>query len=187
MEEQSGEGGSFPLTPLQGTYLIGAANAFGALLAVTYVGSVGRRPIFIAGQFFMGLWLFICGLSVMNSWNLTSYIMIILFILAFQLSQGSVAWLYVPEVCVDAATGLAVAGQFINLTIISLTFEFMINSSLQVYGSIWYFSGFCFVGTVFCAIFIRETRGLSDIEKKTVYTSKAIMALDSDAVAKEEA
>jgi len=81
-----------------------------------------------------------------------------------------VAWLYVPEVCVDAGTGLAVAAQFINLTIISLTFEYMINSTLEVHGSIWYFSVFSFLGFLFCLIFIKETRGLSDIEKKTLYS-----------------
>ena len=90
------------------------------------------------------------------------------------MSQGSVAWLYIPEVCIDSATGLAVAAQFINLTVISLTFEFMINSSLKVYGSIWYFSVFSFVGFLFCLFMVRETRGLTDVQKKTLYSPKAV-------------
>mmetsp|Transcript_24370 Transcript_24370/g.32633 ORF Transcript_24370/g.32633 Transcript_24370/m.32633 type:complete len:130 (-) Transcript_24370:70-459(-) len=105
---------------------------------------------------------------------MTSFVMIILFVVAFQFSQGSIAWLYVPEVCVDAGSGIAVASQFINLTIISLTFEFMINSSLKVYGSIWYFSAFCFLGFLFCIFIVRETRGLTDLEKKTIYSPKDV-------------
>ena len=77
-----------------------------------------------------------------------------------------------PEVCVDAGTGLAVASQFLNLTLISLSFEYMINSPLGVSGSIWYFSAFTFIGFLFCAFVVKETRGLSDIEKKTLYSSK---------------
>mmetsp|Transcript_8475 Transcript_8475/g.11681 ORF Transcript_8475/g.11681 Transcript_8475/m.11681 type:complete len:93 (-) Transcript_8475:55-333(-) len=90
------------------------------------------------------------------------------------MSQGSHAWIYIPEVCVDSATGLAAASQFINITIISLTFEFMINSSLKVYGSIWYFSGLTFLGFLFCLFMVRETRGLSDLEKKSLYSPKSV-------------
>ena len=160
MEEQ---GGSFPLTPRQGTYVIGAVNGLAALLALYTITLQGRRPIFIQGQFFMAVWLFLCGLSVLNAWNMTAFVSINLFITSFQLSQGSTAWLYVPEVCVDAATGLASAAQFINLTLISFTFEFMINSAMKVYGSIWYFAGITFLGCLFCYFFIRETRGLTDL------------------------
>ena len=74
--------------------------------------------------------------------------------------------------CVDSATGLAVAGQFGNLIIISFTFEFMINSSLEVHGSVWYFAVICFLGFLFCLFFVRETRGLTDLQKKTLYSPK---------------
>ena len=50
----------------------------------------------------------------------------------------------------------------------------MINSSLKVYGSIWYFSVFCFVGFLFCLCMVRETRGLTDVQKKTLYSPKAV-------------
>ena len=74
----------------------------------------------------------------------------------------------------DAATGFAAGAQFINTTIISFTFEFMINSELNVYGSIWYFSGFTLLGFLFMLFFVRETRGLTDLEKKTLYSPKAV-------------
>ena len=43
-----------------------------------------------------------------------------------------------------------------------------------MYGSIWYFSAFTLVGFVFCVCCIRETRGLTDLQKKTLYSPKAI-------------
>ena len=75
---------------------------------------------------------------------------------------------------IDAASGFATGAQFINLTLISLTFEYMINSSLKVYGTMWYFAGICLIGFIFCLIFVRETRGLNDKEKKLVYSPKEI-------------
>jgi len=58
-------GGDFPLTPLQGTYVIGIANGLFACIAFAYIGKIGRKPIFIVGQFAMGVFLFLCGLSIL--------------------------------------------------------------------------------------------------------------------------
>ena len=85
------------------------------------------------------------------------------------------AWLYVSEVTVDAASGFSAAAKFINLMVISFTFEYMINSPMKVYGSIWYFAGMTTLGLFFCLCFVRETRGLTDLEKKMLYSPKSIM------------
>ena len=50
----------------------------------------------------------------------------------------------------------------------------MINSALKVYGSIWYFSGLSFIGFIFVLCMVRETRGLTDLEKKSIYTPKRV-------------
>ena len=63
MEE---EGGSFPLTPLQGTYIIAASNAIPALIAILTIQLFGRRTIYITGQFFMSIFMFLCGLCVLE-------------------------------------------------------------------------------------------------------------------------
>ena len=92
------------------------------------------------------------------------------------------AWLYIPEVTIDATSGFASGAQFLNLILISLTFEYMINSSLKVYGSIWYFSAFTFVGFLFCLFYVRETRGLDDLEKKMVYSPKSVGEKDEPSI-----
>ena len=123
----------------------------------------------------MAVFLFLCGLSVQQGWNLEAFITLCLFIGTFEFTQGSVAWLYIPEVTVDAATGFTTGAQFINLMLITFTFEFMINSSLRIYGTIWYFAGMTLFGFLFCLCFVRETRGLTDLEKKTLYSPKSVM------------
>ena len=85
------------------------------------------------------------------------------------------AWLYVAEVTVDAASGFSAAAKFINLMIISFTFEYMLNSPLKVHGAIWYFGAMTILGFFFCLCFVRETRGLTDLEKKMLYSPKSIL------------
>ena len=122
----------------------------------------------------MALFLFLCGMSILKEWNLASFIFLCLFLCSFQLSQGSVAWLYIPEVTVDAASGFAAGAQFINAVLLTFTFEFMINSPLKLYGSIWFFCALTFLGFIFCLFFARETQGLTDLQKKTLYSPKTV-------------
>lgn len=56
----------------------------------------------------------------------------------------------------------------------------MIDSGLKVYGTIWYFAGLTFLGLLFVLFIMRETKGLTDLEKKTLYTPKDIIG-DPDA------
>ena len=54
----------------------------------------------------------------------------------------------------------------------------MINSELQIYGSIWYFGVLTLIGFFFCLFFVKETRGLTDLEKKTLYSPKSSDPID---------
>ena len=133
----------------------------------------GRRTIYIYGQLIMGACLVSAGLCALYEWNLASFISLCCLVAGYQLSQGSVAWYYVSEVTVDAASGFCVSAKFVNLMIISFTFEFMINSPLQITGTIWYYAAWTLAGCIFCIVFVKETRGLTDIEKKTLYSPKS--------------
>ena len=46
----------------------------------------------------------------------------------------------------------------------------MLASKIGVSGSIWFYSAWSILGTFFCYFFIRESRGLTDNEKKNLYT-----------------
>ena len=61
----------------------------------------------------------------------------------------------------------------------------MINSGMKVYGTFWYFAVFCFLGFLFCLFFVRETRGLTDLEKKTLYSPKS--STEEDIIEMQEA
>ena len=86
------------------------------------------------------------------------------------MTHGAVAFLYISEVCVDVAAGLVLGVMFLSLTFSMLTFELKIESSLDIHGTIWFYAAITFIGFIFCLFFVRETRGLSDLEKKTLYS-----------------
>ena len=77
------ESGDFPLTPMQCTYFIGGVSPIASAITIPILGYVGRRPIYIAGQFFMSVFMFLAGLSVMYEWNLMSLVMVLLFVMTF--------------------------------------------------------------------------------------------------------
>ena len=59
-------GGDFPISPLMGTYCIGFACAIFAFLAVIVMKYFGRRTIYIAGCFLMGLSHVVAGFTLLN-------------------------------------------------------------------------------------------------------------------------
>ena len=58
---------------------------------------------------------------------------------------------------------------------ISATFEFMIFGVLGPHGTFWFYGGVTLVGFIWCLIVLKETRGLTNLQKKTLYmpTNKA--------------
>jgi len=47
--------------------------------------------------------------------------------------------------------------------------EYLISSQLQVQGTFWLFSLCTFVGAIFVFVYVKETKGLTDKEKKSLY------------------
>ena len=85
------------------------------------------------------------------------------------MSEGPILWIYSAEVCHDAAFGLATFGQFLNLFFISMATEYMV-ASLDTSGTFFVFSACSFVGGIFIYLFVKESTGLTDKEKKNLYT-----------------
>ena len=86
------------------------------------------------------------------------------------MADGSVTYLYVPEVVVDSALGFCFLILKGTALAISLTTEYLMDSPLQPYGAFWLFGGFTCAGAFYLLIFMRETKDLNDKEKKQLYT-----------------
>ena len=161
--------GEFPISPAVGGNCIGIASCIFSFLAGPLVGYVGRKWIMVIGCFGMGFSHIMAGVSVMQTWHLVTFVCMIAYISLFNLTMANVSFLYTAEVAVDAAAGICIGAQFLNLIQISFTIEYMIDGFLQVYGTFFYFGIICIIGGIFSIIFVKETRGLTDLEKKNLY------------------
>ena len=102
-----------------------------------------------------------------------AFVALCLFIETFEITQGSFTWLlYFLDDTINAASGFATGAQLVNLMLITFTFEFMINSPMQIYGTIRYFDGMTLLSLLFC---VQETRGLINIEKKMLDSPKVVL------------
>ena len=90
------------------------------------VQAFGRKTLLVFGQVGFAVILFVAGLCLYLEQNMIAYISICLFVMAFNLTQGSVAWLYVPEVTQDEQSGLCVTMQFFFMLQLTMTFEYVL-------------------------------------------------------------
>lgn len=166
---QMAEKGAISITAKQGSYMVGCVNWVGALLSPIPLSYFGRKTLLFWGQIVMGLCLVLTGIFQMLDMSIPIIISLCCFITAFQFSQGPIAWMYAAEVAVDTALGLCVLALFLSLLEKAITMEFMVHSAMGPHGMFFLLGSVTLVGAIFIAIFVKETKGLSDIEKKSLY------------------
>ncbi len=111
--------------------MIGFATFCGALGAMFPGRYFGRRTLVFSGHCVMGLVLILVGVfNYLNS-NNAALAMILLFLVTYQLTDGSIAYLYVSEVVVDNALGFCFLALKGTALVISLTTEYIMDSPLR--------------------------------------------------------
>jgi hypothetical protein len=78
--------------------------------------------------------------------------------------------MYAGEVAVDTGLGICVLALYASLLEKAITMEFMVHSAMGPTGMFFFLGGVTFIGAVFIHVFIKETKGLSDKQKKLLYT-----------------
>jgi hypothetical protein len=85
----------------------------------------------MGGQLVMGVSCIAAGLCLIFKAYIWTYILILVFICAFSLGTGSVAWVYCSEVTMDRASGFVVGAMFGTSLIYTSTMEYMMASKMQ--------------------------------------------------------
>jgi len=164
-------GGNFPMTPRQGTYLIGIVNFIGSVTAVAPIKLYGRKTCLIAGHASMGACLILIGIFQIGGQGMAVLILMLCFLMAFQNSQGPIAWIYTSEVVVDAAMGAVVLALMSTIFLIAcITGTLM--TALTPQGTFFFFGVSAFLGMIYLIIYMKETKGLTDREKKSLFKPK---------------
>jgi hypothetical protein len=74
--------------------------------------------------------------------------------------------MYAAEVAVDTALGMCVLALFLSLCEKAITMDFMVHSRMGPHGMFFFLGGVTLIGAVFIAMWVKETKGLTDKEKK---------------------
>lgn len=162
--------GAISITAKQGSYIVGTVSFIGSILAPIPLSMFGRKTLLIWGQVVMGISLLFVGYFQLMEYTIPLILGICVFIIAFQFTQGPIAWMYAAEVAVDTALGICILALFLSLLEKAITMEFMVHSSLiGPHGMFFILGVITIIGAVFMKVYVKETKGLSDKEKKQLY------------------
>ena len=88
-------------------------------------------------------------------------------------TSGPISWLYATETSLDSALSVCIFVLYFTVFIeTEFTPGLMLDKKLGGWGPenvVFFFSFISFLGAIFMFFFIRETKGLSDKEKKALY------------------
>lgn len=83
-----------------------------------------------------------------------------LFLLAYEVSSGTVCWIYIAEVAVDSVLGLCVLTLFSTVFFLNLIVEFLIDDPNFGFPGVFYTMGILSLGSsAFVRKYMKETRG----------------------------
>ena len=153
----------------QGVFLINGFNLLGAIASIYLVEVVGRRTIFLIGQ--AGIALSLVGIAVVSHVEspvtLVTLICIVTFL--FQLTLGPLAPLYAAEVCTDVALGMVMITEDIVVLLQDFVTPVLLQSPMQPVGVFLMYGFFSVIGFIYIYLYVPETRGLSEQEKREIF------------------
>lgn len=145
------------------TALVGLANMLPTLLCSLLIESnlkseTGRKALMLVGFIGMAICNFIIGYSSemgANPWVVVAFILV--FLIFFEFSIGTIFWVYCSETMIDKSVGIAVAvnwtaATFVVGTLLELISQIGLAGTFYFYGSISAFSIF------FILIFVPESK-----------------------------
>ena len=118
----------------------------------------------------------------MQNYSIFGYICILVSTLSSAVFSNTES-LYAIETVPDIVYVVNSTLSYVALSIASLTSKDLRNSALHQDGFFWLFACFNFLGLVFTITFIKETRGLTDVQKKSLYSEPG--NLDTDQTEEE--
>lgn len=151
------------MTNTQVTFLIGIVNFVATLVGLVLLIWFGRRLLMLIFNAAMTLTLLLLAIYSFQKNSIGMIVCVLLFIAFFEFSSGPIVWLYNAEIMRDKAVAIATFLNWFVSLIISVCIPFLVKK----YDIGWIFLSFALftlLGTIFIAIFMKETRGKTQAE-----------------------
>jgi SP family xylose:H+ symportor-like MFS transporter len=174
--------GSGTDTALLQTIIVGGVNLIFTIVAIQTVDRVGRKPLMIIGAVGMAIAMFAIGTAFfVGSLGLFALICMLVYVAAFAVSWGPVAWVLLSEIFPNDIRGkalaVAVAAQWVANYLVSWTFPIMDKDSYLIqqfnHGfAYWIYGLMGLLAALFVWYYIPETKGKSLEEMNNLWEKK---------------
>ena len=101
-------------------------------------------------------------------------VMICVFIFIYANTTGPIAWVYSAETCTDVGLGVCLLTLWAVVLLEGLTVPTLMNTPIETSGVFFMFAIFGLISSIFVYFFLKETKGLTDQEKRSLYAPKNI-------------
>jgi hypothetical protein len=100
-------------------------------------------------------------------------ITILLYLFAYQLGAGPLPFVYITDTCYDAGMSFATISHWFWMLVITMITPFMLMSkSIGIAGTFLFLCVTTFGGLLFSLFVLKETKGLTDDQCKTIFLAK---------------
>ncbi|CAL8101451.1 unnamed protein product [Orchesella dallaii] len=171
------------INPNLSSVIVGLVLMISVIISILLIDRAGRKILLIVSDIGMSIALFGLGLyfylkdegsdpSLVESLTWLPLASLMLFVTSFNFGFGTVPWLYngelLPSHVKGLGSGIAVAHNWLIAFLVTKSFEDFIFY-MGKYGCYWMFSIVCAVGTVFCVLFVPETKGKTLEEIQNIF------------------
>ena len=166
------------ITPRTGTYVISIVNLLAYMQAIWTVQQFGRRPLLGWGYAGIAVSHLAIGWSILYGFDEGIIVMLCLFIWLYANTTGPLAWVYSAETCSEIGLGVCLLTLWAVVLAEVLAVPTLMNTGVGADGVFFIFGILSAIGAFFVWRFLRETQGLTDKEKRSLYapSSKASQA-----------
>jgi len=159
------------MASVRATLYIGITNVSSVLFYSFLIDKIGRRRMLLIGVAIIVLVNLLVGICMKNERIDFARYLVILFIFANSCSLGPVPWTLIGEILPSKGVSIAVIVDWVIMTLFGLCFK-IVAFKVGIENTYYFFTAFNVLTFIFSWLYIKETKGNSELENRLLYSSK---------------
>ena len=150
--------------------MLGFCSLFGLCTSILTIRRFTRRQIFIGCQIAFSIIHSIIGTCIYLKFDTGFMIGLFVYIMVYCNTTSSLAWVYAAETTTDAGLGFCLFIMYLCIFILTLVCPYLMQPNILGTACVFFlFAGISFIGSIYYYVFLKETKNLTDREKKDLY------------------